>query len=348
MNKRKIAITLAQKCILGLVCASLLFVCPVADSEAEDKNAALMEAAKEGKLKEVEVLLETGAHVKATDKDGWTPLMWASWGCHPELVKLLVNNGADLNARDKKGQTALSSTAGSYLVGITPRGSKMDPNAPVAPIFKPLKRKRCLEVIKLLLDRGADVNVRDNLGDTVLARMMLSSRVSVWPLTGDAMTQFRELLRLLLEKGADVNATALDATPLMLAMYFRDGALEMVKLLLGKGADVKAKNEHAVTALMIAASQGRADSMRLILDKGANVNARDKDGKTALIWACDGGTFRAAKILLERGADVNAEDKFGNTALAYAGKREQHVLRYGRPETGRDLIHLLLKHGAKE
>jgi ankyrin repeat protein len=48
-------------------------------------------------------LMEAGAQVNSKDKDGWTPLHWAAWNGHLDIVQILLPNGADVNAKDSDG-----------------------------------------------------------------------------------------------------------------------------------------------------------------------------------------------------------------------------------------------------
>ena len=84
--------------------------------------------------------LRLGGDVNARDKDGNTPLHWAVWYGHDNIVELLLAAGADVNARDEDGKTPLHLAA-------------------------QWGREGCA---RLLLAAGADVNARDNYGNTPL------------------------------------------------------------------------------------------------------------------------------------------------------------------------------------
>src|SRR5208337_2458457 len=61
----------------------------------------------------------------------------------------------------------------------------------------------------------------------------------------------------------------------------QNGDSNQVRLLLDKGVDPNPKDQHNVTALILASLEGEFEIARLLLDKGANVNAKDKSGRTA-------------------------------------------------------------------
>ena len=67
----------------------------------------LMEAAYEGELERVRVLVQQGVPVDTTDAESRTALMWASFNGHTEVVRFLLDSEAVVGARDTNGRTAL-------------------------------------------------------------------------------------------------------------------------------------------------------------------------------------------------------------------------------------------------
>lgn len=70
-----------------------------AKSDVSDKNAELIQAAKDGSLAVVQTLLADGANPKTTDYNGVSFLMWATNNGHMEVVKLLLDKGAEVKAK---------------------------------------------------------------------------------------------------------------------------------------------------------------------------------------------------------------------------------------------------------
>jgi hypothetical protein len=121
-----------------------------------------------------------------------------------------------------------------------------------------------LDAMRLLLDRGADVNAKNAAGATAL----------MWAATDLAK------VRLLLDRGADVNvASSLGHTALELAAM-SDGSAEIVRLLLSHGADPKAVDKGKMSVLAAAAGND-VGSVRQLIDAGADVNAADLGGSYA-------------------------------------------------------------------
>jgi len=123
-----------------------------------------------------------------------------------------------------------------------------------------------LDGVQAELDKGADVNAKDDDGRT--------------PLNYAAYTGQKEIAELLIKKGADVNAKDEDGgTPLHQAF-----TREVAELLIAEGADVNAKDMSGWTPLNQAFNKEIAE---LLIDKGADVNAKRDDGKTPLDVAVD-------------------------------------------------------------
>lgn len=159
------------------------------------------------------------------------------------------------------------------------------------------------DTVKALLERGADVNARDDFGRTAL----------IFAIQYGAHA---DIVKDLLKKGADTNATLADGrTPLMLSIDSPD----IVKALVEKGADINAKNrDTGESVLMTMVLADNPESVKSLLDRGASVNAKDDRGVTALMFAASNNKIVIAKLLLQKGADVNIKADNGETAFLMA------------------------------
>ena len=114
-----------------------------ADVEATNKEneTALMLACYDGNVAAVSILLNAGAEPSITDKSGHTCLHKAVWlDCNKEIIQAIIDHGADVNATNKMDQTSLMIAC-------------LDGNA---------------DAIKLLLNAGTELNIRDKYGNTCL------------------------------------------------------------------------------------------------------------------------------------------------------------------------------------
>jgi hypothetical protein len=143
------------------------------------------------------------------------------------------------------------------------------------------------EMVQLLLSSGANVNARNDSGETVL--MMLDA---------DATS---DLVWDLLNAGADVNLKDDSGTTALMrnAAY---NNLEVLKALIDAGAKVNTKNKQGLTALMQAASEGLVNTVRALVLAGADINAVNDDGKTALDVAVEDDHSPVVRFLKAKGA----------------------------------------------
>jgi transcription elongation factor Elf1 len=143
-----------------------------------ERNVAMLMGA-DGHLAVAKLLIQHGANVNATDKNGETPLHSAAFtNFDGHAIRLLIASGANVNAKDHFGRTPLFVAASCTNT----------------------------EVVEQLLDSGADISIKDKNGKTVLH-------------VAAAETVSTEILQLLIRKGADVNAKdAGGSTPLDYAM----------------------------------------------------------------------------------------------------------------------------------
>jgi uncharacterized protein len=170
------------------------------------------------------------------------------------------------------------------------------------------------EILNLLLDKGADINVQNWCGQNPL---LYACR---W---GDDTNT----IKLLLDKDANVNVQDEDCnTPLLWACP--KNKTEIIKLLLDKDANVNVENKYGETPLLWACRKNNTEIVKMLLDKDANVNVQSKvDGETPLLWACFRNNWDIAKLLLEKGSDVNVKNMEGRTAMYYARRNNiEHLL----------------------
>lgn len=254
------------------------------------ETTPLMYAAAFGNLQAMNTLIAAGADVNAKNAFDITALMWCA--TDEAKVRLLLEKGANANVRSKQGRTPL------FIAASSEPGS---------------------EIVKLLLDHGAELNPKGNPFDN--------------PLIAAANANDAATVRLMLDRGSDLGGPIGSFAINIAAMH---GNVEMMKPLLERGVPVDEATPPSVappvkngqialgsfTPLIVAVSYGGADAVKLLLDHKANVNAQDVRGMTPLMLslALDHPDLRVVRLLLQHGADPKIKSKSGETALDWARK----------------------------
>ena len=259
---------------------------------------ALMYAARANALDAGRALIESGANLDLPDPDGATALVIAIINAHYEFAAMLIEAGADPNVVEATGMGPLYAAVDMHRLAI----GHGRPNP------KPVGLLDAVDIVRMLLDRGADPNAK--LRTPIMQRQHTA---------GDA-------------------ALGEGATPLLRAA--KSGDIEIVQLLVAAGADPTHTMPNGSTALMYAAGLGwrngspiapsfdqgseeeAIETLRLLLELGLDINAQNADGNTALHAAITGrGSEAIIRFLIEAGADPTIPNNRNETALALAEAR---------------------------
>src|SRR5580765_3090943 len=307
----------------------------------------LLLATREGHIDATLALLDAGADVNQPSAgDKTSPLLIATINGHFDLARLLLDKGAAVNAASENNATALYAALNCEWA---PKALYPQPRAQMN------QKTTYLDLMKALLDKGADPNVRLNK--------------KVW------------------YSGYSFDLSGVDetgATPFWCAAYASD--VDAMKMLVAYGADPNIRTKRiagrpragdvdrdvvdvsglppvpvggpAVTPLQAAAGVGygegfAANSHRfapggmlaavkyLVEELHADVNAPDHEGNTALHHAAARGDVEMIQYLVSKGADVKAVTREGRTTADMANGPVQRIQPY--PEA----VALLEKLGSK-
>uniref|UniRef100_A0A672GRL2 Histone-lysine N-methyltransferase EHMT1-like n=1 Tax=Salarias fasciatus TaxID=181472 RepID=A0A672GRL2_SALFA len=208
--------------------------------DGQNKRTPLHAAAAEGHHEVCHMLVQAGANLDMFDQEQRTPLMSACENNHLDTVKYLIRAGAAVGHKDVLGFTCLHLAAklGHYNViqHLLSKASKhinCQDDGGWTPITWAIEYKH-VEVVLLLLGKGADVNIRDKEENVCLH----------WA----ALSGCDDIAQALLDARCDLNAINVHGdSPLHVAA--RENHLECVVLFLSRGADVSLRNVEGQTAL---------------------------------------------------------------------------------------------------
>src|SRR3954447_11264509 len=307
----------------------------------------LLLAAREGHVESVRALLAAGANVtQPSAGDRTSPLLIATINGHFDLAMLLLEQGADAQAASENNATPLYAALNCEWA---PKALYPQPRAQMN------QKTTYLELLKALLDKGADPNVRLNKKVWYSGYSFDLSGVDetgATPFWRAAYASDVDAMKMLVAYGADPNIRTK-----RIAGRPRAGDVDR-DVVDVSGLPPVAVGGPAVTPLQAAAGVGygegfAANSHRfapggmlaavkyLVDDLGADVNAYDHEGNTAWHHAAARGDVEMIQYLVSKGADVKAVTREGRTTADMANGPVQRIQPY--PEA----VALLEKLGSK-
>ena len=208
-----------------------------ARTEAGD-TALIVAARRAGAARVVGYLLDKGANIKASTKDGATALHRAAECGDVDVLKLLVDRGADVNAERKGGRAPLASAV------VFGHGA----------------------AVRYLLSKGA----KPNLGDVGLSRAVFQGNVEIVKALLEAGAEVKN-------SGNAIFPGFGGSEPILVFACFSYNAdPQIVKMLLDRGADPAAKSQQGRTPLELARERGYEEVARLLVQAIDKQQAAEK------------------------------------------------------------------------
>lgn len=298
---RRLGITMATAMVL--IASSLATAQDDVADELQPKSQQLIAAIQSGSFVAVRRVLDAGADPNEK-VDGTAPLEVAIWEEKLFVARLLCERGAKVNFADEFGYTPL-------MTAVEMNNAKL---------------------VDLLIDRQADVNVRENTyGISVLQSACGIGNEKIVDRLLKAGADIKHVDKYqgnLLEEAAIAGHAAIVeklrqrglTTKWPLHVAAGVGDKKQVEKLLAEGAQFDQPNAgwHN-TPLMFAVGGGHLEIAKLLTDKGANLETKNRVGASLLHWAASNLRHDIVKWLLEeKKVDPNARDEDGATPLDWS------------------------------
>jgi ankyrin len=249
---------------------------------------ALLFASRQGKVAAASVLLDGGADVNQASADSTSPLLIAIVNGHYELASMLIERGANPNIADANGRSPLYAAIDLRNIQWSQAPAPELPQATHLAMIKQLLTAGAdpsikmtgkvghrgsfdmrwsdlkggtafsraawngdIEVMKLLMEHGADPNVKTDKGETAL--LLLAG--AGWPLGQGYIRSDEEIM----------------------------ASLDL--LVNGLKMDVNAATTEGITPIICAAFKGTNNVVQFLVDHGARLDVKDNEGRSVITWA---------------------------------------------------------------
>jgi ankyrin repeat protein len=256
---------------------------PGADTKAVDevlKWTPLRYAERTKSWLAMDILLQNGVNPddlvrtgRKTHRQNWSPAVL--WECaqkgYKKMLEFILNCGIDVNAFVRVPENLQKKSTLLHIASLCGQ----------------------VEVVRLLLERGADVNISNANNDIALHFAARSGSVNI--------------IKLLLDKGMSANLTRTPATtPLQLSPPCNN--LAAAGAFVEGEATLNKTNKIDFSPLMMAAYNGKLEAVRYLIERGADINLCSNTNKSALILAAEGSQLDKVRFLLGKGADINGSN----------------------------------------
>lgn len=165
------------------------------------------------------------------------------------------------------------------------------------------------DVMKALIDGGADIEKSDDKGMTALMESLHRESTTS--------------LKLMLDAKANIETKDKKGMTALIHAAMMYSGEDCVRMLIDHGSDIQTKDNNGFDALSTAVFEGWTESARILIKAGANVNSVDNNSDAPLSQAATIGEVESVILLIESGADIHHQNNDGHTAIDLAGQADR-------------------------
>lgn len=298
-------------------------------------RTALVRAADEGHVAVIAYLLDHGADIDHSDQYGQTAAILAAGSGRHETLRLLCNRGADIHKATHSGWTALDLSRTDVEITRTLVEHGADVNR-LAFGETPCMRaawNQWIGPLKVILSAKPDLEIQDDGGHTALTmavrdgseevvRLLLEAGANVnhqtnykgSPLRYAVFSNAVETVRTILGYRPDLSLRDKDGDTALHCIQ-HSTPVEIPRLLCNAGSDLESLNKDGYTPLSVAVECGNVHVVKYFISKKARLNITGGKLGGPLHIACQYSNHELVRILVSEGADFNLVDPNMGTPL---------------------------------
>ncbi len=265
-----------------------------------ENRTIIQDVALEGDFKMFKVLMAFDPDLNLTDSYGKTVLFDAVEGENEQILSEIVSRVDDINILDENNRTVLFSAVlkknpklAEIIINAGINVNQIDDDGQNVLFNTIIPGKRNIPILRALIKKEIDLNVRDNQGKTIfdeIFRIFSMQKLSPKELTG---------------KNVHIDS--------------KDNYLQVITLLVASGLDVNRVDENGDSIVRKLIRNQDFDGVLFLIKCGIDINTRDEDGKTILHHELLKGNSNIKMIdfLIKNGASVEIEDNFKKAPYEY-------------------------------
>lgn len=295
-----------------------------------------------GDIQAVEEYLKDGGDINAIDDENKSLFMISIYTCNMQLTQLLLDHHVDIRHESNKLALFQACAIGNYQHVEILLNNNISPND--FPSYSAISWAH-LEIVQLLIERGADINQEDEFGRFPIERALFSIRN-----TKNRLPEKYKIIEYLISSGCNLNIPNIQHRTYMLSCIILWGNKRILLLALQYRIEIpdpfevmgkKYRHQDRKEIHMRLFFTKNINILKIFISRGIKLTYVDNYGQTLLHYAAEKcKNLELILFLLDNGLDLNAKDFIGLSVLHYAAcnKNGEEIVKW-LIEKGLDVYH---------